>query len=85
MAIKEVEKEGMEKAKRFAVRLDPQHPGGVYHRAGMTFVVKQDVYLDMVPEAIMNDPWLMVAELKGDAPPVFNTLERRAKQPERRL
>lgn len=83
--IKEVEKKDGVEGKRFAVRLDPQHPAGQYQRAGVKFIVGETRYFDVVPDVMLKDPWLMVAKIEGDTPPVFNTYERRAKQPERRL
>lgn len=68
------------KGVRFAVRLDPQHPGGEYHRAGVKFVTGQDIYFDSIPETIRIDPWLMVAKIEGDKPPAYNSAERREKQ-----
>jgi hypothetical protein len=87
MAIREaeLEKETKTKGERFAVRLDPQHPGGMYRRAGVEFAAGIDVFFDDIPDVIKNDPWLMVAKVEGDNPPSYSTSDRRVKQEQRRV
>lgn len=70
---------------QFAVRLDPQHPAGKYQRGGVRFVAGADVFFESVPDAIKNDPWLMVTEIKTGGAPTYGTQDRRVKQAGRRL
>ena len=71
-------------APRYAVRLDPQHPHGQYHRAGYRFGATSDVFFEDVPVAIREDPWLMVTQVEAGAAPVYGFRERVAKQTGRR-
>ena len=68
---------------RFAVRLDPQHPGIVYSRARVRFSKTKDMFFEQVPEAVKNDPWLMVTPVEPGAAPVFSSHARHAKQAQR--
>lgn len=72
-------------AVQFAVRLDPQHPAGVYSRAGTRFVAGTDVFFDSVPDAIRTDPWLMVTPAQPGVPPVYRPTDRQTKHAGRRL
>lgn len=44
----------------YAIRLKPGHPTGVYHRAGLAFSASSPTYLETVPAAVANDPWLRI-------------------------
>jgi hypothetical protein len=60
---KKTPEEGQESKKAYDVRLKPGHPTGEFHRAGLTFSVNGAVRLDVLPEAVRMEPWLIVSEV----------------------
>mgnify|MGYP001609984719 CR=1 len=80
-----ITKEEKPAGQSFVVRLDPQHPGGRYRRANITFLAGTDVVLSQVPDEIRADPWLMVAQVEVGKAPTFTAQQRREKQAGRRL
>lgn len=59
--------ETMKSVKMYEIRLKPGHPTGVYHRAGMIFHPIEPVMMEKVPDAVMNDAWLIVSEAPDQA------------------
>ena len=59
--------ETMKSVKMYEIRLKPGHPTGVYHRAGIEFSISSPTFLEKVPDAVMNDAWLIVSEAPDQA------------------
>lgn len=58
--------EGAEGPKKiYEIRLKPGHPTGEYRRSGLTFTVTGVVRLDEVPDAVRDDPWLIVSAVEA--------------------
>ena len=51
----------------FEVLLKAGHPTGSYRRAGMEFGRGQPVKMPTVPQAVRDDTWLVVTEMKAEA------------------
>jgi hypothetical protein len=50
----------------YEVTVKQGHPTGVRNRAGMIFTAGGPVLLQEVPQAVRDDPWLIVTEVKEE-------------------
>lgn len=66
----------------FLVRVKQGHPTGVRHRAGKTFTA-EPTKMKAVPEAVLQDPWLVVEDEKTEKPKLLTLEESLALDAER--
>jgi len=63
MAKKQTE-DGPEPKKVYDVRVKPGHPQKMFHRAGLTFSETETVRLTELPDAVRDEPWLIVSPVE---------------------